>query len=115
MKEAELKSAVEEYLQYKQNAGELVYLRLNTGEFIELRGDTRRRVKGCPKGTADLLVLMGAGGFVGCLRVIFLELKSEKGRSSPEQAAFGKLVEMQGCEYHIVRSIEEMEEVLNGS
>ena len=57
MLEKDLKRTVEDYLQYQQNQGKLVYLRLNAGDFIEVRGETRRRVKGCPKGTADFLVL----------------------------------------------------------
>ena len=57
MKEADLKKTVIDLLQYKQNLGELVFFRLNSGDFIEVRGDTRRRIKGCMKGCADILVL----------------------------------------------------------
>ena len=44
--------------------------------------------------------------------VIFLELKGDKGKQRPEQGAFQKLVEAQGCEYHIVRSVEEVAGIL---
>ena len=40
--EAELKKTVEDWLQYQQNLGRLMFLRLNSGDFIEVRGNTRR-------------------------------------------------------------------------
>ena len=105
MKESELKLQVEQYLEYQMNMGNLLYLRLNSGNFIEVRGETRRRIKGCPKGTADLVVIKDG-------HAIFLELKSEKGRWSPEQRAFKILAESQGAEYHLIREIEELENIL---
>ena len=47
--EADLKRAVTDFLEIGQSQGRWVYLRLNTGDFIEVRGKTRRRVKGCPR------------------------------------------------------------------
>ena len=115
--EAQLKSAVSDYLEIGQAQGKWIYLRLNSGDFIEVRGNTRRRIKGCPKGTSDFIVLYS--GKPENLeyandnpRAIFLELKSAKGRGSPEQVAFGKLVKMQGAEYRVIRSIEEIAEIL---
>ncbi len=112
MLESDLKLAVEQYLQYKQNAGELVFLRLNTGDFIEVRGNTRRRVKGCPKGTSDFMVIQQAPWPPYTPLCSFIELKSDKGKQRLEQGAFQKLVEAQGAEYYIVRSVEELEELL---
>ena len=116
--EAGLKRTCEDYLTYKMNAGELVYLRLNSGDFIEVRGNTRRRIKGCQKGTADLMVIRRvemhrSAGFPIFYaqyepQVIFLELKSAKGKQRPEQGAFQLLIESQGASYHIVRSIEQL-------
>ena len=103
--EADLKRTVTDYLEYQQNAGKLLYFRLNAGDFIELRGNTRRRVKGCMAGTSDLLVVKQG-------KAIFLELKSDKGKQSPAQGAFQKLVQMQGTSYSIVRSLEELEKIL---
>uniref|UniRef100_A0A6M3XS64 VRR-NUC domain-containing protein n=1 Tax=viral metagenome TaxID=1070528 RepID=A0A6M3XS64_9ZZZZ len=119
MKESELKHAVEEYLQFQQNLGRLLFLRLNAGDFIEARGETRRRIKGCPKGTADLLVLQGYESASpeeccdSCVP-IFLELKSDTGKQRPEQLDFQGMVEEQNAEYHIVRSVEEVMELVGG-
>ena len=109
MKESDLKLAVSDYLEYKTNLGELYADRLNSGEVIVVAGKGRRRVKLCREGTADFLILTK---FQLVPRIIFLELKGDKGRQSPEQRAFQKLVENQLAEYYVVRSIEELEAVL---
>ena len=104
LSEGDIKRAVSDYLEYKQNAGELYFDRLNSGSFIEVRGQTRRRVKGCRAGTADFFVLKSG-------RVIFLEIKSAKGKLRTEQKCFKTLVEGFGAEYYIIRSIEELAEI----
>ena len=103
--EGTLKSTVENYLQVLENQGKLIFLRLNSGDFIEVRGNSRRRVKGCPAGTADFEIIVGE-----C--TIFLELKSKNGKQNKEQKLFERKVKSFGCEYHIIRSFEELENVL---
>ena len=113
MKEADLKKTVIDLLQYKQNLGELVFFRLNSGDFIEVRGDTRRRIKGCMKGCADILVLRkNKYADIVYPKVLFLELKSEKGKQTLEQKEFQQLVTGDGISYYIIRSIEEVESLL---
>lgn len=126
--EADLKRGVEDYLNIGQNQGKWVYLRLNSGDFIEVRGNTRRRIKGCPKGTADFVV-MGKRTFqfsyairpaednfttawLPYCQVTFLELKSTKGRQTQEQRDFQEMVGKQECQYHIIRSLDELIKVL---
>ena len=78
MLESELKLSVEQYLQYGQNQGKWMFLRLNSGDFKEVRGETRRRIKGCPKGTADFIIIKGWYPFSALILdtyVFFLELK----------------------------------------
>lgn len=105
MTEADIKLAVADYLQYKQNAGELYYDRLQSGEFIEVRGGPRRRIKGCRAGTSDFFVI-----FTPWInpRIIFLECKGEKGRLRPEQKEFRDLVEAQGAEFWVIRNLDEL-------
>ena len=116
MKEAELKLAVSQYLEYKTNLGELYADRLNSGAIYEKRGDRVYGVKLCREGTADFMVLKGRGAFLGqrLESLIFLELKSDKGKQRPEQREFQKLVEAQGASYFIIRSIEELQTILEG-
>ena len=118
MKEADLKRTCEEFLQIYQSQGKLVFLRLNAGAFITQSGHW---AKGCQKGTADLLVLMGESCpitfqdkpmnlFIS--RMIFIELKSDKGRQSADQKQFQSMVEAQGAEYELIRSLEALQEIL---
>ena len=66
------------------------------------------------KGTADFIVIQSleddAAHFGGCC-VIFLELKA-KTKQTEAQREFQKTVEAQGCEYMLIKSIDEVMEVL---
>lgn len=111
MLERDLKRAVSDYLQYKTNLGELYADQLFTGEAIEVRGKTRRKIQGCKKGTADFFVLTMFQCGLWVPRITFLELKVKKGKQTPEQIDFQEVVQEQGAEYYVIRSIEELEEV----
>jgi len=112
MNEGDLKRCIDDLLQIEQNRGNLIYLRLNSGNFLVGAGETCRRVKGCPAGTSDFeIVKKRRERYRGC-EVIFLELKSSKGKQSPEQVSFQKLVEEQGARYEVVRSVEEIIAIL---
>lgn len=119
MLERDLKRAVNDYLQYGTNQGKWYADQLFSGEAIEVRGKTRRKIRGCKAGTADFYVIQATLLWDGvhptrvpACRTIFLELKGAKGRTSPAQNAFKILVEKQGAEYFVIRSIEDLEEVL---
>ena len=62
---------------------------------------------GLQKGIADMCYL-AKGNFP-----YFLELKIEKGKQTPEQAAWQRAVEERGAIYAIVRSIEEFQFWIN--
>jgi len=115
--EADLKSAVTDYLQYQMNLGKLWFTRLNSGEAFVKKGSKFHKIQLCPEGTSDLLVIKGRfmedGRRFGRPRVHFIELKSARGKQSPAQGAFQKLVETQGASYFVIRSVEELEEILN--
>ena len=122
LSEAQVKRGVTDYLEIMQAQGRLVYFRLNAGDFIEVRGNTRRRIKGAPKGTADLIVIQG--GEVQMVHynqiekthpvtfVTFIECKSSKGKTSKEQDEFAEQVKKLHCRYQIVRSVDDLMEVL---
>ena len=109
MKEAELKRTVEDYLQIQMNMGKLYFDRLNSGDFIEVRGKTRRRIKGCRKGTADFFVLK-----VDRVMPIFLELKGEHGVVSEEQKEFAKQAIKHGADWFCIRGTDDLETALFG-
>ena len=110
--EAEIKRQTGDYLECGMNQGKWYFDRLNSGEFIEVRGGSRRRVKGCREGTSDFFVLTKTQSQSWIPRVIFIEVKSERGRMHPEQWAFAKLVAEQLAEYYVVRNIEELKDIL---
>lgn len=123
LSEASIKKATEDYLTIQQAQGKLIYLRLNSGDFIEVRGKTRRRIRGCAPGTADFEIILfepmpvkfeGKTVEAGLLRVIFLELKSATGKQSDDQKKFEKLVDSMGCEYHLARSVDEVISIIGG-
>ena len=116
MREKDLKLAVSQYLEYGTNQGKWYADRLNSGEVIVVAGQSRRRITLCREGTADFMVLQYyrnfTGGRWGQLRVYYLELKGDKGKQSDAQKEFQILVEAQGAEYFLVRSVEEVMEIL---
>ncbi len=123
LKEADIKRSVEDWLQYQQNLGRLIFHRLNAGDFIVVEGESRRRIKGQGKGTADYLVIQPAtiqfkhftelSPEHHIVRATYVEIKSETGRTTKEQDEFAEKVRQKHCKYFIVRSIEELEEALD--
>lgn len=108
MTEMELQSIIIDYLEYMQNMGKLWYNRQNNIPPVQKVGGVmkfRRMPKGSKKGIADLIILMPD-------RTIFVELKSEKGKQSPEQKQIEIDVKAMGCEYYIVREFEEIEKII---
>jgi len=124
MSEADLKRAVVGYLTSMKSMGKILSYRMNSGKFVaENKNGSKRMIEGCEKGTADFQVLahgrqVVANGVeyemvpIASLRVIWMELKSATGKQSPAQKVFQKEVVSFGCEYYIVRDIEDIEELL---
>ena len=76
----------------------------------ELAGKDPRRMRhfvamGLRSGVSDLIVLLPN-------RIIFLEVKTDKGRQSDNQKRFQKKVESLGFEYYVVRSVDEVEKIV---
>ena len=121
MKEADLKRTISDYLEYGTNQGKWYADRLNSGSVIVKKGSRQYKVQLCHEGTADFMVVRNSWTNaypthinVEHCRLIFLELKGEKGKQRPEQGTFQKLVEAQGAEYYIIRSLNDLECALGG-
>lgn len=99
MRESELKRAIEEYLQYQENGGKLVFTRRNAGDAFVGEGAYRRRIKLGKKGEADIHI-----DYKG--RSIYLEIKGEGGKLSSDQETFWRAVEAQGAEYYVIRNFD---------
>jgi len=74
------------------------------------KGQVQRMMKlksmGLRSGVSDLIVVLPN-------KVVFLEVKAEKGKQSEAQKRFEEKVKSLGHDYFVVHSIEETMEVLN--
>jgi len=96
------------------DAKRIMYLRLNAGDtFRPGQNGKLYKVRGAPKGTADLLIL-SHHEVLHCIgpRPLFIEFKSSAGKQTDEQEAFSNDVEIRGYEYYVIRSLDELIEVL---
>ena len=75
------------------------------------RRDPREAIKlkatGLLPGVSDLVVVTGSG------LLLWIEVKIDLGRQSPEQIEFQKRVEVLGYRYHVVKSLEEFANVVS--
>ncbi len=124
LSEAEVKRGVEDYLQYAMNQGKLWFARLNAGNFVVDKDESSERmIKGVQAGTADIIVIQSGevsleymgkqrGPAVPVSFTTFIECKSTKGEQSQIQKEFEEKIIKLNCRYAVVRSVEELQEVL---
>lgn len=106
MKEINLHKYVVQLLRMNAATG-LVWAHVPNGEARSPATGAKLKAMGVRPGYADFaLVIPGAG------RSAFLELKSDKGRTSKEQRAFREDVEAAGALYAIARTPEEAQDIL---
>jgi hypothetical protein len=100
--EQAIQKSILEYLAVKK----IWHMRVNTGAIVsEYKGRSRMIRYGIP-GCADILCSLPS--------FLWLEVKAPKGVQSEQQKQFQKEVEEQGHLYYVVRSIEDVEEILKG-
>lgn len=102
MKEALVKRAVCDYLQYLDNRSDLYFFRSGTGAIQTKSGSyfTTGR-KGCP----DITVLYNG-------RYIALECKSDKGKLSAEQKITEAQIKDCGGEYYVIRTLDDVMKII---
>jgi hypothetical protein len=101
--EIAIQSGIIDYLYLKKH----FFVRLNNIPPVQtVNGKMvfRRLPKGSVKGLPDILVLTD-GGYA-----VFLEVK-DKSKQSPDQIEFQRNCKEKGCEYHIVRSIDDVKNI----
>ena len=101
--EADLQRAVVSALHFALPQGTIIHHSANEVSEAGPRGARKQAIlvgMGIHAGFADLMVLCEG-------RVLFLELKSLKGRLSPAQEAFRDTVLAQGFGWALVRSLED--------
>lgn len=104
MNERNLQRQAVEYLNYQQNAGRLLFLRVNSG-MIPIDAARRRMVRMAPAGFPDLIIF-------GQRRTVFVELKSDTGKQTPAQLEFERKAQAMGYQYVVIRSFIELEALI---
>ncbi len=110
MKETDIQAAIITYLGVLENQGKIWFSRLNNIPPVikDNNGKVsgfRRLPRGCKKGIPDILIITKG-------RTIAMEVKTPKGKQSPEQKVVEDSFKKQGKEYHVVRSLEDAIKVL---
>jgi hypothetical protein len=102
--ESVIQSAICEYLALRH----VFFIRLNNipGLYVDATGQKRFRKLGkyASAGMADILAIRDG-------MPVFLEVKSDKGKPSKDQTAFGTDAIYAGASYHIVRSVEDVQRI----
>ena len=103
-KEAGIQNAIEHYLALLENQGKLIYIKNNTGAFQTPRGGFYRMGK---RGSSDFIIAVKDG------KTLWVEVKNEKGKQNNNQLLFESDIKKLGHKYFIVRSVEDVEKLLD--
>lgn len=93
--------------QYQQYEG-LLFSVPNGGHRDKVTG-AMMKAEGVVAGVADLILLVPSKGY----HALCIEMKTEKGRQSPEQKAWQKKAEAHGYKYAVCRSLDDFMETVN--
>jgi len=104
MKESLIQTAIEQYLAYQENLKKLCFQKNNSGALPTARGSWIRFGKA---GAPDFIVWLPNG------KCICIEVKNETGKLSVIQKEFKDKITKLGYEYFIVRSVDEVEVIIN--
>lgn len=67
---------------------------------------SKLKAEGVRAGVADLILMCGFGN------IVFIEMKTEKGKQQESQIAFERMCNKNGYVYKIVRNFEEFEKLI---
>lgn len=106
MTETQIQSSIIDYLMLLENQGKLFMQRVNnTAIYDPIGRKFRSLAKGTKKGFPDILVLKDG-------KCIGLEIKTNVGKQSKEQIEIEKDFKKHGAAYHVVRSLDEVIEII---
>jgi len=100
---------------YLQNQAWIWFLKSynDKGMFVSIPNDERdpvaskrKRLTGRMKGAADVVLILDNG------RVVWVEFKLPTGRQSDAQLLFERRVQSLGHQYHVVRSLEQFQNLI---
>jgi hypothetical protein len=105
MKESILVSSCLSWLGTLENLGKLIYIRNNSGGMQKGRSFVRFGKPGSP----DIIIYLDKG------KTIFIECKSDTGTQNYNQIRFEQRAIRLGYEYHIVREMRQLEDILKNN
>jgi len=85
-----------------------MFFAVPNGEYRSKRTGAKLKAMGVRAGVADFALTLPGG------HSAYLELKSDKGRLSPEQRAFREAAEAAGAFYAVASTPEQVQEILAG-
>jgi len=107
LSESKIITSICSYLQYLENMNKLIFIRNNTGCFINPKGNFYRMGK---TGSPDILIFLTTNNKFA---TIGLEVKNFTGKQSNSQKEFQKKFEIIGGIYFLIRSLNETEKIIN--
>lgn len=116
--EKHIQHSIEEFLALHEEMGNLVYQKNNTGAVrIERPGKRSSFMRFGKKGSPDFLVwrrhfVTGIKEHIQICQTLFIEVKTDVGQQSEGQRKFQLMVENMGGTYYIVRSFEEVKQLV---
>lgn len=103
MKESGIISAVMHYLQYLENQGKCVFIRNNSGAFINPRGQFYKMGRA---GSPDFLIFIPN-------KTIHLEIKNERGKQAMTQLDYELKITKLNHIYEVARSVDDVKAILS--
>jgi hypothetical protein len=107
--EHQIQCAVARYLDLAlDGVPNCIWWAVPNGGFRDVRTASKLKAEGVKPGVSDIMVLWGG-------RLICIELKTAKGRQSPEQKQWADSATCAGAAYYVARSVEQVEEFLDAA
>lgn len=106
--EQQIQQACVFYLGILRRIGKLSYFHCPNGGYRSAIEGRVFKSLGVIPGIPDLIILLPKG------RIIFIEVKSEKGRISENQKMFHVELERLGHAVYIIRGVDDLKEILTG-
>jgi hypothetical protein len=104
--EVELQIAVMRHLRLRRARSDVLFWHTPNGGQRDKRTGALLKAMGALPGVPDLIFIWPPG------QILFLELKTAKGRLAPNQAEFGSMAMKAGAHYEVARGLDEALEIL---
>ncbi len=112
LSEAQIKNAITEFLTIGVAQGKWEFIRIQSGNIFVKGGAKTYRIQLAEEGYPDFVVFNSPSYMPEMEQVYFFEVKSATGKVSEVQLKMHTRLEAQSCRIFIVRSVEEVMEIL---